>query len=163
MRSNGRGLLGKVTTQMIVDRHLPLLRWFREDLQADHAWLCILLHLHGISDPDSEPLTVGTVSSAFSRAVKAAGPHNTQVKTENQVRTENRPNAKRSSPARVAALRPARRCPTTSTEPNGSSTAAPQPAQIQIALEALALTPATETPRRPPAIPRSAAPNTMRD
>ncbi|WP_439409618.1 hypothetical protein ACNJX9_17005 [Bradyrhizobium sp. DASA03076] len=43
MRSSGRGLLGKVTTQMIVDRHLPLLVWFRKELHADHTVLSMLL------------------------------------------------------------------------------------------------------------------------
>lgn len=149
MRSTGRGLLGKVTTQMIVDRHLPLLRWFREDLQADHAWLCMLLHLHGISDPDGEPLTVGTVSSAFSRAVKTAELSKIQVETENPVKAENRAGPKRSATTPAAAPRLARQRPVLGAEANSfGSTAASAPARMPIALEPLALTPVTEAPVR---------------
>lgn len=147
MRANGRGLLGKVTTQMIVDRHLPLFRWFREDLQADHAWLCTLLHLHGISDPDGEPLTVGTVSSAFSRAVKAAELKSIQPETENQATTEKRVTPKRSSSARAVAPRPARRRPALGLETNGLGITMPA-ARMPVALERLALTPATDAPVR---------------
>ena len=96
MRLAGRGLFGNATSQTIVDRHLDLLLWFRMEHQADHADLALLLHFHGISGPDDQPLTVGTVSSAISRAVRAS--------ERARVQTQAKPEP--SSPAPVPARKP---------------------------------------------------------
>ncbi|MFK4506511.1 hypothetical protein LPJ38_29570 [Bradyrhizobium daqingense] len=145
MRSSGRGLLGKVTTQMIVDRHLPLLVWFRKKLHADHTVLSMLLHLHGISGPDGEPLTVGTVSSAFSRAVKAAELSKFQAGTGNPVKAQKRAGPKRSAATPASVPRPAQHRPVLNVEANSFASAPPR---VPITLEPLALTPISEVPAR---------------
>jgi hypothetical protein len=147
MGSEKRGLFGKATTQTIVDRHVELLVWFREEHQADHADLALLLHLHGISGPDGQPLTTGTVSSAISRAVRARKSAKTQVGSDDQVTTENRASPKRSSPAPAVAPRPARRRPALGTEANGLGSTVPA-ARMPIALEGLSLTPPMDAPAR---------------
>jgi hypothetical protein len=147
MRSAKRGLFGNATTQTIIDRHLELLLWFRQAHQADHADLALLLHLHGISGPDDQPLTVGTVSSAISRAVRASErvrDLQTQVRPKAQVGPE------RSSPAPAAAPRLKRRriaLGGTATDFGGPT--APATARKPVALEGLDLTPAMEAPARP--------------
>lgn len=147
MRSEKRGLFGNATTQTIVDRHRPLLLWFRKEHQADHADLALLLHIHGISGPDDQPLSVGTVSSAISRAVRAAGRAEIQVEPEGQVTTETWVSPKRSSPVPATAPCLARRRSALGTEANGrGSTMAP--VRMPIALERLALTPAMDVPIR---------------
>jgi hypothetical protein len=145
MRSEKRGLFGKATTQTIVDRHLELLVWFRKEHQAEHSDLAILLHLHGISGADDQPLTVGTVSSAISRAVKAAG----RVKTEpeNRVTPESRLSSKRSSAAPAATPRHARRRLAVGAEAKGLGSTVPA-ARMPTALEPVALTPVTEARAR---------------
>jgi hypothetical protein len=143
MRSAERGLFGNTTTQTIVDRHLELLLWFRNEHQADHSDLALLLHLHGISGPDDQPLTVGTMSSAISRAVGASGRAKTQVGSETQVRPESRVAPEHPSPAPAAAPRLARRRIAFGNKANGpGSPTAPAPKQI--VLEGLALTPAMD-------------------
>ena len=147
MRSAKRGLFGHTTTQAIVDRHLELLLWFRNEHQADHSDLALLLHLHGIFGPDDQPLTVGTMSSAISRAVRASGRAKTQVGSETQVRPESRVAPEHSSPAPAAAPRLARRRIAFGNKASGpgSPTA---PARKPIVLEGLALTPAMDAPVR---------------
>lgn len=154
MRSANRGVFGNTKTQTIVDRHLGLLLWLRNEHQADHSDLALLLHLHGISRSDGQPLTVGTLSSAISRAIRANKSATTQVASENPVTTEDRLGPKRSAQPRAAAPRPARRHPALGAEVSGlGSTAASAPAQMPIALEPLALTPVTEAPVRCPEAP----------
>lgn len=139
MRLAGRGLFGNATSQTIVDRHLELLLWFREEHQADHADLALLLHFHGISGPDDQPLTVGTVSSAISRAVRAS--------ERARVQTQAKPEP--SSPAPKAAPRLKRRRIAFGDKATGvGGPTAPVPARKPVALEGLDLTPAMKTPGR---------------
>jgi hypothetical protein len=144
MRSAKRGLLGHATTQAIVGRHLELLLWFRNEHQADHADLALLLHLHGISGPDHQPLTVGTVSSAISRAVRA--------NDRATVQTQETPEP--ISPAPEAPARSKRRHVAVGGKSNGhASPMAPASAGKPIALERLYLAPVGEAPARLPEDP----------
>jgi hypothetical protein len=141
MRSAKRGLFGNTTTQTIVDRHLELLLWFRNEHQADHTVLAMLLHLHGISGPDGQQLTVGTVSSAISRAVRAGD--------RARVQTQAKPEPISAAPE--VAARSKRRHIAVGGKANGhASPMAPAPTPKPIALERLDLTPVMEAPARPP-------------
>jgi hypothetical protein len=144
LRSAKRGLFGKATTQTIVQRHLSLLLWFRKEHQADHADLALLLHVHGISGPDGQPLTVGTVSSAISRAVRASD--------RASVQTQATPES--ISPANGAPARSKHRHTAVGGKANGQdSPMAPAPTRKPIALERLDLTPVLDAPARPPEDP----------
>jgi hypothetical protein len=97
--------------------------------------------LHGISGPDGEPLTVGTVSSAFSRAVKADELSKFQAGTENPVKAQKRARPKRSAAAPASARRPAQHRPVFDVDANSfDSTATSAPPRVSVALEPLALT-----------------------
>jgi hypothetical protein len=147
MRSAKRGLFGNTTTQTIVDRHLDLLLWLRDEHQADHSDLALLLHLHGISGPDGQPLTVGTVSSAISRAVRANKSAKTQVGSESRTGPDSQSSNELPSPVPAATPRLARRRAALGNTASGAGNTT-APTRKPIVLEGLVLTPAMDAPVR---------------
>jgi hypothetical protein len=67
----GRGLFGNRNTQSIFDANLPALERLY-GCGASHRDVAEILHAIGITRADGEPLSAGTVSSALSRARRAA-------------------------------------------------------------------------------------------
>jgi hypothetical protein len=71
IRSVGRGLFGHRDTQSIFDNNLASLERLYQ-IGASHFDVSQVLHDIGITRADGEPLSAGTVSSAMSRARRAA-------------------------------------------------------------------------------------------
>jgi hypothetical protein len=67
----GRGLFGNRNTQSIFDANLPTFERLYS-FGASHLDVAAILHGIGITRADGEPLSAGTVSSALSRARRAA-------------------------------------------------------------------------------------------
>jgi hypothetical protein len=62
----GRGPLGRLQTQQIVDNNIELIRWLRAI--GTHADLAAILSAVGITSKNGTALTAATLSSAISRA-----------------------------------------------------------------------------------------------
>jgi len=73
IRTIGRGPFGRRDTQAVFDDHLPTLERVYH-AGASHLDVSQVLHDIGITRGDGRPLAVGTVSSAMSRARRAAAP-----------------------------------------------------------------------------------------
>jgi hypothetical protein len=77
----GRGLFGHRRTQSIFDANLPLFDQIYS-LGASHRDVAEILHALGITRKDGAPLGIGTVSSALSRARRAAAPRPNRSRAE---------------------------------------------------------------------------------
>jgi hypothetical protein len=71
IRNAGRGLFGHRDTQSVFDDNLAILERLYQ-IGASHSDVSQILRDIGITRADGEPLSVGTVSSAMSRARRAA-------------------------------------------------------------------------------------------
>jgi hypothetical protein len=81
--ARGRGPFGRVQTQEIVNAHLDVLLWLRQQ-GASHAQLAELLQALGITTREGHPLSAATISSAISRALAASGRRNGRHLTTGQ-------------------------------------------------------------------------------